>query len=67
MAEQFHQWVNNMPWWEKLYYQLFDPNAISCSTYTTVPIGGYIIGMIVAVTVLYVGLHYFTRSTKLKS
>ena len=36
MAEQFHQWVNNMPWYEKLYYQLFDPQAITCST-STIP------------------------------
>ncbi len=37
MAEQFHQWVQNMPWYERLYYELFDPQAITCSTHYTIP------------------------------
>jgi hypothetical protein len=46
MAEAFHQWVNNMPWYEKFYYQLFDPQAITCSTYPTVPLIYFVAPMI---------------------
>ncbi len=51
MAEAFHQWVNNMPWWEKLYYELFDPQAITCSTYYTVP-GIYFVAPIIALAIV---------------
>ncbi len=45
-----------MPWWEKLYYELFDPQAITCSTYPVVPawpilallIGAIVAGLIIA-------------------
>lgn len=69
MAEAFHQWVQNMPWWEKLYYQLFDPQAITCSTHVPIP-GIYFVGpVIVLVTVgcvllWYIGKHAINANQK---
>lgn len=58
MAEAFHQWVNNMPWWEKLWYWLFDPQAITCTTCYTIPgiyiIGPVLIGVIICGIALFV-------------
>ena len=58
MAEAFHQWVNNMPWWEKLYYQLFDPQAITCTTYYTAFSVGWLlllaIGILLVVLFVYI-------------
>lgn len=57
MAEAFHQWVANMPWWEKLYYELFDPQAITCSTHYTIP-GIYFVGPIIGLVVVTVALSF---------
>lgn len=31
MAEDFHTWVRNLPWYERLFYEIWDPNKISCT------------------------------------
>jgi hypothetical protein len=54
MAEAFHQWVNNMPWWEKLYYQLFDPQAITCSTTFVFPSGYILVPLAILALILFI-------------
>lgn len=60
MAEAFHQWVNNMPWWERLWYELFDPQAITCSTHPVVPAWPFLLVVVVVVTIGFV-LLYLSR------
>lgn len=47
MSEAFHQWVNNMPWWERLYYEMFDPQAITCSTHPVYPAWPFVLLIVV--------------------
>lgn len=60
MSEAFHQWVHNMPWWERLYYELFDPQAITCSTYPVAPAWPFLV-IIVVVAVIGLILLCFSR------
>lgn len=61
MAEAFHQWVNNMPWYEKLYYQLFDPQTITCTTpnfafpFGWIVLSIMILGVVVIIWILKTG------------
>jgi hypothetical protein len=66
MAEAFHQWVNNMSWWEKLYYQLFDPQAITCSTISPIPLI-YFVAPMIGIVVSAVILSWWVLRSSLKS
>jgi hypothetical protein len=58
MSEAFHQWVNNMPWWEKLYYQLFDPQAITCTTMYPLPFGWVLLAIGIAAVLVLIYIKY---------
>lgn len=60
MSEDFHQWVNNLSWWERLYYELFDPQAITCSTYPVAPAWPFLL-IVVVVAVVGLVLLCFSR------
>lgn len=58
MSEAFHQWVNNMPWWERLYYEMFDPQAITCSTHPVYPAWPFVLLIVVVVVCGIVALYW---------
>lgn len=53
MAEQFHQWVQNLSWYDRLYYELFDPQQITCTTRFTFPFG-YVLIIFLIITIILV-------------
>ena len=58
MSEAFHQWVNNLTWYEKLYYQIFDPQAITCTTSYTIPLLIYLPCFIVMIISFTIWLYF---------
>jgi len=62
MSEQFHEWVHNLPWYERLYYELFEPEKIRCSN---IPINinylNLFVFIFIIVTVVFVFMWWYEK------